>query len=118
MDKVLRGLPFATTYVDNILIHSENEDAHKQHLWEVLQRLQEAGLTLKSKKRHMGTSEVSYVGHVFSGTGTAQDAKKIQAVTDWPTLTNASEVLQIIDLALYYCRYIRNFTDIAAPLYV
>ena len=79
MDKVLCGLLFTTTYVDDILIHSENEDAHKQHLQEVFQRLREAGLTLKGKKCHIGMSEVSYLGHVFSRKGMAPDPKKIQS---------------------------------------
>lgn len=117
MDKVLRGVSFATTYVDNILIHSENENAHKQHLREVFQRLREEGLTLKCKKCHIGMSEVSYLGHVFSGIEMAPDPNKIQAVKDLLTPTNASEVLQFIGLASYYRRYIRNFAEIAAPLY-
>ena len=117
MDKVLRGLSFATTYVDDILIHSENNNAHKQHLRAVFQRLQDAGLTLKGKKCHIGLSEVSYLGHVFSGTGMAPDPMKTQAVKDWPTPTDATEVRQFIGLASYYRRYIRDFADIAVPLY-
>ena len=47
MDKVLRGPSFATTYVDDILVHSASEEEHNDHLRQVLQRLREAGLTLK-----------------------------------------------------------------------
>ena len=32
MDRVLRGLPFVTTYLDNILIHSPDEITHCEHL--------------------------------------------------------------------------------------
>ena len=32
MDKTLPGLPFVTIYLDDILVHSENEEAHKDHL--------------------------------------------------------------------------------------
>ena len=52
-------MSFATTYVDDILIHSENDNTHKQYLREVFQHLQEAGLTLKGKKCHIGLSVVS-----------------------------------------------------------
>ena len=84
MDKVLQGLSFATTYVDDILIHSENDNAHKQHLKAVFQRLHDAGLTLKGKKCQIGLSEVSYLGHVFSGTGMAPDPMKTQTVLYLP----------------------------------
>lgn len=43
MDKVLHGLSFATTYVDDILVHSASEEEHKDHLRQVFQRLREAG---------------------------------------------------------------------------
>jgi len=39
MDKVLRGLPFVTIYLDDILIHSENAESHKKHLQAVFDRL-------------------------------------------------------------------------------
>ena len=47
MDKVLRGLPFVTIYLDDILVHSESPGRHKQHLQMVFERLTAAGLTLR-----------------------------------------------------------------------
>ena len=32
MDKVLHGLPFATSYIDDVLVHSPNMKCHLQHL--------------------------------------------------------------------------------------
>jgi len=32
MNKLLRGLPFATHYIDDILIHSASEEEHREHL--------------------------------------------------------------------------------------
>ena len=45
------------------------------------------------------------------------DPSKVQDITDWPTLTNPSEVRQFLGLASYYRRYILNFSNIAGPLY-
>ena len=117
MDKVLRGLSFATTYVDDILVHSTSKEEHKVHLRQVFQRLREAGLTLKGKKCHIGKTQVSYLGHVFSGTGMVPDPQKVQAVKDWPTPTSVTDVRQFVGLASYYRRYISWFADIAAPLH-
>ena len=50
MDTIMRGLPFVTTCMDDVLIHSSNEEIHRSHLDEVLQQLQEAGLTLCGSK--------------------------------------------------------------------
>ena len=32
MDSVFHGLPFVTTYIDDVLIHSSSEKQHKEHL--------------------------------------------------------------------------------------
>ena len=46
MNKTFWDLPFVTTYIDDILVHSANEKQHKEHLRQVFQKLQESGLTL------------------------------------------------------------------------
>ena len=75
-----------------------------------------AGLTLKGKKCHIGLTEVSYLGHVFSGAGMGPDLKKVQSITEWPTPTDVSAVRKFLGLASYYRRYISHFADVAAPL--
>ena len=37
MDVVMRGLPFVTTYIDDVLLHSANEELHKSHLEQAFQ---------------------------------------------------------------------------------
>ena len=116
MDKVLRGLPFVIHYIDDILVHSANEEEHKQHLRIVLERLQKAGLTLRGKKCCIGLSEVPYLGHVFSDTGMAPDPKKVKCVQEWPRPADAHALRQFLGLASYYRRYIHQFANIANPL--
>ena len=47
MIKVLKGLKFAMTYLDNIIIFSQDELQHLEHLEIVFSRLREAGLKMK-----------------------------------------------------------------------
>lgn len=116
MNKIFRGLPFVTVYVDDVLVHSTTIEQHRVHLRKVFQRLREAGLTLKGKKCHVAMSEVRYLGHVFSGTGMMPDVQKIKAVQEWPTPTTVKEVRRFLGLASYYRRYIQHFADISKPL--
>ena len=118
MDNILRGLSFVTIYLDDILVHSRDEKMHCQHLNEVFQRLTAAGLTLRGRKCHIGLSHVSYLGHVFTGSGMLPDPQKIEAIVQWGQPTDATAVHQFLDLASYYRRYIQKFSDIAAPLNV
>ena len=116
MNKLFRDLPFVTTYIDDILVHSSEERTHRQHLQEVFDRLREAGLTLRGSKCHIGMSEVSYLGHVFSAQGMRPDEGKVRRVQEWPVPTDVMAVKQFLGLASYYRRYTQNFAEIARPL--
>ena len=117
MNIIMRGLPFVSTYIDDVLIHSDSEEVHKGHLQEAFRRLRKTGLTLRGVKCQIGVSQVSYLGHVFSGKGMSPDDSKIRAVTEWPKPVDAGDVRQFLGLASYYRRYIKGFADLAAPLH-
>eukprot|EP00731_Ephydatia_muelleri_P021178 Em0013g905a len=117
MNIIMRGLPFVSTYIDDVLIHSESEELHKVHLREAFKRLRQAGLTLRGVKCQIGMSQVTYLGHVFSGNGMTPDGSKIRAVTEWPKPVDAGDIQQFLGLASYYRRYINRFADLAAPLH-
>ncbi len=46
MDQVLRGLPFAYGYIDDVLIASANPEEHIQHLQAVLERFASYGVVV------------------------------------------------------------------------
>ena len=116
MDKILHGLSFVTIYLDDILIHSKDEQEHTGHL-EIVFRLLNAGLTLRGTKCDIGMSSVQYLGHVFSANGMSPDPNKVKVVADWPVPSNVSEVRQFLGLASYYRRYVQNFSTIVASLH-
>ena len=117
MDSVLRGLPFASTYLDDILVYSPNVECHKDHLRQVFCRLQDAGLILCGKKCSIGVPKVCYLGHIFSADGIQPDPNKVHAVQSWPTPCDFTTLCQFLGLASYYRRYIHKFADVAAPLH-
>ena len=65
MNKVLKGLKFAMMYLDNIIIFSQDELQHLEHLEIVFSRLWEAGLKMKRSKCDFCKSEIHYLGHLI-----------------------------------------------------
>ena len=57
---------FVVVFVDNILIYSETEDDHEDHLKVVLQTLTDHQLYVKFSKCEFWLTEVRFVGHVVS----------------------------------------------------
>ena len=84
MDSVVRECyPSAAAYLDDVVIHSANWEDHTCQIRRVLQKLQDAGLTVKPKKCQLAMSRCTYLGHVVG----QPEQSKLEAVKDYPTPT-------------------------------
>ena len=82
----------------------------------VLQVLKEKKLYAKLSKCEFWLNEVSFLGHVISGSGIAVDPSKVDAVSQWVTPKSVTEVRSFLGLAGYYRRFIEGFSKLALPL--
>ena len=83
----------------------------------VLKLLEEQQLYAKPSKCSFGVKELEYFGHIVSHEGVIVDPNKIKAVMEWPfpkTLKNLRG--QFLVLIGYYCKFVKNYGRIVAPL--
>ncbi|XP_070013513.1 uncharacterized protein [Nicotiana sylvestris] len=59
---------------------------------------------------------VAFLVHVVLAEGIKVDPKKIEAVQHWPRPISATEIQSFLGLEGYYCRFVEEFSSIAAPL--
>jgi hypothetical protein len=74
---------FVVVFIDDILIYSENEEDHVEHLRIVLTRLREHQLYEKFSKCEFWLREVPFLGHVLSDGGIMMYPTKVQEVLNW-----------------------------------
>jgi len=83
---------FVVVFIDDILVYSENQQDHAEHLRVVLTRLREHQLYAKFSKCEFWLNKVPFLGHILSEEGIAVDPSKVQEVMDWKAPTSVSEV--------------------------
>ncbi len=118
VNDVLRDMvdQFIYVYLDDILIFSSSLQEHVQHVRRVLQRLLENGLFVKAEKCAFHAQSVRFLGFIVSPEGVRMDPDRVKAVVNWPTPDSRKALLRFLGFANFYRRFIRNFSQLAAPL--
>ncbi len=118
VNDVLRDMvdQFIYVYLDDILIFSSSLQEHVQHVRRVLQRLLENGLFVKADKCAFHAQSVPFLGFIVSPEGVRMDPDRVKAVVNWPTPDSRKALLRFLGFANFYRRFIRNFSQLAAPL--
>ena len=116
MNKVHKGLKFAMTYLDDIIIFSQDESQHLEHLEIVFSRLWEAGLKMKRSKCDFFKSEIHYLGHLISPEGIIPLPNKLDSIKHMPVPNSAKEIKRFLGLTGYYRKFVPRFADISRPL--
>lgn len=119
MEVILGDLNYGSLllYLDDILIFSSSFEEHLERLEVVFQRLRHHGLKLKPKKCHFLRKECKYLGHVVSSEGIATDPAKTEAIARWKQPHTEKELRAFLGIAGYYRRFVKRFSQIAAPLH-
>ena len=89
---------FVLVFLDDILIYSKNEEEREENLRMNLQLLKEHKLYAKLSKCDFYKYKIDYLGHIISSEEISVDPKKIEAIMDWPTPVNVTDVRDLWDL--------------------
>jgi hypothetical protein len=118
MEIVLKGLigTCCLLYIDDIVVHSVNEEQHVRHLQAIFDRLRQFNLKLNPKKCVFGRSEVELLGYIVSRHGIRATPAKITAITNMAQPASVADIRSFLGMTGYYRQCIKDYAKIANPL--
>jgi transposase InsO family protein len=103
-------------YLDDILIYSDSEEEHREHVRLVLNRLRRWKLYAKLSKCEFHTKRVDFLGFVVTPHGVVMDPKRVVAIQEWPEPESYRDIQVFLGFANFYRRFIYNYSEVARPL--
>ena len=116
MHKILSGLKGVVCLIDDVLVHGTTQEEHDENLLAVLNRIQEAGLTLIKDKCIFSTKSIKFLGQVVDANGIKPDPDKIKAINDMPQPTNITELRQFLGMVNQLNKFSPHLADYKKPL--
>jgi hypothetical protein len=106
MDKLFRHLPFVFVYLDDILIASKDHTEHMQHLHQVSEILQSAGLQINPAKCTFSVASLTFLGHNVNSSGISPMEKHVKGLTDFPPPSDLKQLQRFLGLINFYRRFL------------
>jgi len=107
---------FAITYLDDILIYSDDLEMHCSHMHKVLRKLNERALYVKKSKSRFKTKKIKFLDYVIWFEQIKKNSEKTDTVRNWPLSRWVKKVQAFLELMNYYWKFIPNYARIAEPL--
>ena len=99
-----------------MVIYSESFEEHLEHIRLVLDRLRQAGLTVKPQMIVFANQEISFLGHLVSPGCVRIDPERRRPIRDFPIPQGTKGLARFIGMVNFYHKFVPRFADVAAPL--
>ncbi len=107
---------FCQIYLDDIIIYSKILKKHKRHVRLILNRLREADLQIDIDKCKFHIQKIIFLELLMSIKRLKMNSRKMQAVVDWSTFNNLTQMQFFIDFCNFYWCFIKNFLKIVRSM--
>ena len=101
MTGVLKDLPFAMAYLDDIIIYSSTQEEHLKYIKTVFEKLCHTKLSMKLSKCHFFAKEIQYLGHILGIEGIKPVLAKTEAIKAMHPPVNPKQACAFLGLVGY-----------------
>ncbi len=107
---------FCQIYLNDIIIYSKTLKKHKKHVRLVLHRLRKINLQMNINKCKFHVQKIFFLKLLLFIEELKMNFRKVQAVVEWFTSTNLTQMQFFVDFCNFYRRFIKNFSKIVHSL--
>ncbi|KAH3765483.1 Transposon Ty3-G Gag-Pol polyprotein [Pelomyxa schiedti] len=100
---------YILTYIDDIIVFSHTFEEHMQHLQEVFNCLNDAGVRLKHTKCEFCMEKINFLGHIISKEGIRPDPSKMEAITQFPVPKGVEELRRFLGMTGYHRMFVKDY---------
>lgn len=93
---------FIFCYIDDVIVASESQIKHEQHLQVLFKRLNEFGITINLSKCSFGQEHIEFLGHEVTVEGIRPAIDKVKAIIDFPRPETVIELRRFIGMVNFY----------------
>nr|KAG5701917.1 hypothetical protein BaRGS_014982 [Batillaria attramentaria] len=116
METILEVIDNVICYYDDILVFSNNEADHEQHLERVTKKLKDARLKLNASKCVLRQKEIEFLGFRIGKEGVRPDPGKVEAIQQMAEPTNVAELRRVLGMINFLGRHLQNLSTILQPM--
>ncbi|GJP78256.1 hypothetical protein CLOP_g8581 [Closterium sp. NIES-67] len=116
MDQVLKTVPSAACYIDDVVIYSKTEEEHAEHLRATLDAIAAVGLTCHPEKCKIARRTITYLGFEVRGGKMGIQEAKVAVLDKLGALKDKGALRALLGFLNYYRRFIPNFSKRAHRL--
>ncbi len=102
---------FCQIYLDDIIIYSKTLKKHKRYVWLVLHRLQETNLQMNINKCKFHVQKIFFLKLLLFIEELKMNLRKVQAVVEWFTSTNLTQMQFFVNFCNFYQRFIKKLFE-------
>jgi hypothetical protein len=99
-------------YLNDIVVYSNTQEVHTQHVRAVLEKLHDAGLYFKPSKCGFNAQRIGYVGFVVTPDRVEMELDCIRTISKWPMPASSHDYQVFLGFTNFYRRFIENVLKI------
>lgn len=116
VDSIFGDLDFVFTYIVDMLIASDTEEQHLNHLGEIFKRLDINGITLNMDKCELGKSSITFLGYQVDASGIRPPQDSIKSMLEFPRPETVTELRRFLGALNFFRPSLPNAASDQAPL--